>query len=183
MAEADGSGIVDLTTIEDSVYYLDPDEIIFHRSIVPIKFDGKNYFIWNIAMSTALKLRRKMGFVDGSIKEPANTDPNYKAWKRCNATVSLWLINSLAQPILEKMHLTGNAAELWKYLKSIYAIPYPGRMFYLQKQMFNFRQGMRSRRKTRRRYYCSVGTASKTTTSLRTVESSSSRIRGVPITD
>ncbi|CAN1773778.1 hypothetical protein LINPERHAP1_LOCUS12653 [Linum perenne] len=140
MAEADGSGIVDLTTIEDSVYYLDPDEIIFHRSIVPIKFDGKNYFIWNIAMSTALKLRRKMGFVDGSIKEPANTDPNYKAWKRCNATVSLWLINSLAQPILEKMHLTGNAAELWKYLKSIYAIPYQGRMFYLQKQMFNFRQ-------------------------------------------
>lgn len=42
--------------------------------ITAIKFDGKNYDLWEQAVRTAFKAKNKLGFIDGKITKPTVTE-------------------------------------------------------------------------------------------------------------
>ena len=83
----DNTFVIDL----QSPYYLHPSD--GPRAIITsIKFDGKNYELWNRAVTTALMAKNKLGFIDGSISKPeptATPTPTKKnAWSMVNSMIS-----------------------------------------------------------------------------------------------
>ncbi|KAF7151467.1 hypothetical protein RHSIM_Rhsim02G0167500 [Rhododendron simsii] len=61
--------------------------------LVSPPLSGDNYGTWLCAMTMALCAKNKLGFVDGSIKEPKETTQLCQ-WERCNDLVSSWILNS-----------------------------------------------------------------------------------------
>ncbi|CAN1297795.1 hypothetical protein LINPERPRIM_LOCUS23590 [Linum perenne] len=109
-----GSGIDDL-----GPYYINPNENLA-QGIISVKLNPSNYHLWSRTMRIALKTKRKIGFIGGSLLMPESTDPNFDIWDRSNTSVEGWIINSLEPDISESMIDNDNAYELWKDLKEKY---------------------------------------------------------------
>ena len=80
-------------------YYTHPNE---HPgvAIVAQVLNGVNYHSWSHAMLLALKTKKKVQFVDGSLPRPALNDHNFTIWDHCNTLVVSWLHHSLDPEIL-----------------------------------------------------------------------------------
>lgn len=65
-------------------------------------------------MLIALAAKNKVGFIDGTHKEPES--PNFKLWNRCNDMVLSWLLNSLSKEIADSVIYSKTAKDLWKEL-------------------------------------------------------------------
>jgi len=81
-----------------SPYYLHPGENLDFVLVSNILNDT-NYVSWSRNMQRALLSENKLKFVNGSIKTPLPTDPNYEAWERCNAMILSWIMRTLAVDI------------------------------------------------------------------------------------
>lgn len=84
---------VDPTLDPRSVYYLHPSNNTGLK-FVPTPFDGEGYGDWKQGMILALTSKNKIGFVDGTLQKPA-TNPNFRAWIRCNRMIIGWFISNL----------------------------------------------------------------------------------------
>lgn len=61
---------------------------------------GDNFASWSRAMKIVLSVENKLGFIDGSIPKPLESDHNLKnAWIRNNNIVISWLLNSVSKDI------------------------------------------------------------------------------------
>jgi len=47
--------------------------------IITIRFNGKNYDLWEQAVRTALKAKNKLAFIEGKIEKPTVKDGEYSA--------------------------------------------------------------------------------------------------------
>jgi len=68
-------------------------------------------------MQRALLSKNKLKFVNGSIKTPLLTDPNYEARERCNVMILSWIMRTLAPDIAESVMYIDSAKELWEELR------------------------------------------------------------------
>ena len=60
----------------------------------------ENYSSWNNSMLIALSVKNKLGFIDGSIKKPDETDADLlSCWCRNNNMIMAWLLNSVSKDI------------------------------------------------------------------------------------
>lgn len=65
--------------------------------LVTHTLDANNYHSWARSMKRALRIKNKLGFIDGSLSEPANpNDPLMEHWFRCNDIVITWMPNTMA---------------------------------------------------------------------------------------
>ncbi|KAB2615107.1 hypothetical protein D8674_021695 [Pyrus ussuriensis x Pyrus communis] len=58
-----------------------------------------NYLPWSRAVSLALGGRSKLGFINGSIKVPDTSSPNYESWLSKDQLVMSWLLNSMERNV------------------------------------------------------------------------------------
>lgn len=79
-----------------SPYFLHPSEgpeII----IMTVIFDGKNYELWERAVTIALKAKNKLGFINGTLERPEAIDDEdfskYNVWDMANSMLCSWLLN------------------------------------------------------------------------------------------
>ena len=77
-----------------SPYYTHPNENPGVAIIVQV-LSGGNYHSWSCAMLLALKTKKKIQFMDGSLPRPALHDPNFTLWDHCNTLVVSWVHHSL----------------------------------------------------------------------------------------
>ncbi|XP_057739785.1 uncharacterized protein LOC130956840 [Arachis stenosperma] len=108
-----------------SPYYILPSENL-GIPITNVTLTGSNYSAWNKAMMNALYSKNKFEFVDGTILKPERTDPNFKAWQRCNTYVVAWINLSLSPDIYQSVLWNNVAYDLWTDLRHRY---YQGDMF------------------------------------------------------
>jgi hypothetical protein len=47
-------------------------------------------------MMMSLEAKNKLGFINGTIKAPSETDPKYRAWRQCNQIIKSWILNSIS---------------------------------------------------------------------------------------
>ncbi|KAA8532529.1 hypothetical protein F0562_032655 [Nyssa sinensis] len=86
--------------------------------LVSQQLNGDNYPTWARAMSKALSVKNKLGFVNETLTKPANpSDPLYSAWERCNDMVLSWILNSVTKNIASNILYIDVAADAWKDLK------------------------------------------------------------------
>lgn len=71
--------------------------------LVSTKLNGVNYPSWSKSMIHALIAKNKIGFVNGSIEPPSETEQpiEYAIWNQCNNMILSWLTYSM-KPDLAK---------------------------------------------------------------------------------
>ena len=88
--------IPDFVINNQSPYYLHPSDVP-GAIITVIKFDGKNYELWEKVVSMALTAKNKKAFINGTITKP---DMNKRAslaeinaWVILNSMITSWILN------------------------------------------------------------------------------------------
>ncbi|KAE8663445.1 hypothetical protein F3Y22_tig00112977pilonHSYRG00012 [Hibiscus syriacus] len=76
-----------------------------------------NFHSWKRLMMLALSVKKKLGFIDGSIPTPDSSMVNqFNAWIRANNLVNYWLLNSVSKDIDASLLYYTTAVEMWKDL-------------------------------------------------------------------
>ncbi|XP_075478953.1 uncharacterized protein LOC142519815 [Primulina tabacum] len=106
---------------------------------------GDNFVSWSRAMRIALSVKNKLGFIDGSIPKPADSETNLlSAWVRNNNNVISWLLNSVSKDISASILFAESAEDIWNDLKDRFQQSNGPRIFQIRKDLINLRQGQDS---------------------------------------
>ncbi|PNX70846.1 hypothetical protein L195_g057802, partial [Trifolium pratense] len=101
----------------------------------------ENYLSWRRAMTIALRAKNKFGFVDGSIPQPPNDDPQYQIWRRNDNVVVSWLLNSVSKELTSSIIYASTAAAIWNDLQERFLQHNGPRLFQLRKDFVTCTQG------------------------------------------
>lgn len=123
-----------------SPYYINPSENTL-LSIVSEKFSGEAYGEWKRSMVIALATKNKLGFVDGSLPKPAETDVNCAAWKRCDAIIISYILRSLESSIARSVLFLSTSQEIWKELEERFSHTCGPQLYSLQQSLADLKQG------------------------------------------
>ncbi|XP_010519261.1 PREDICTED: uncharacterized protein LOC104798767 isoform X1 [Tarenaya hassleriana] len=97
-------------------------------SVVPVVFNGENYFYWSKAAKTVLSSRGLWSHIDegdvvtnkGKSPETENSSQENDKWYQEDQKVLAILQSSLDQQILRSFILANSAKALWNNLKEVY---------------------------------------------------------------
>ena len=64
-------------------------------------------------MLIGLSAKNKLGFINGTILIPVETNPKYMLWQWCNDMVLSWILNSLNQEIANNILSVETPSEIW----------------------------------------------------------------------
>jgi gag-polypeptide of LTR copia-type len=82
-------------------------------STMTIKLDGKNFNLWSQMLKMKLSGRDKLGYINGSITRPSETDVNYRKWHMEDPLVKDYLINSMDPSLVDNFLSFSTAKEVW----------------------------------------------------------------------
>ncbi|GJY15900.1 ribonuclease H-like domain-containing protein [Tanacetum coccineum] len=100
--------------------YLHPNDTS-GSPIVTIKLTGtKNYKIWSIAMTFALRNHNKIGFIKGSCKRDNKNPTLTNQRDMCNSIVVTWIMTSLSPNLFAGAIYAKTAFKMWSDLKEAY---------------------------------------------------------------
>ncbi|CAL1387899.1 unnamed protein product [Linum trigynum] len=91
-----------------------------------------------------LKMKHKVGFIDGSIPMPPVTDDTFLLWDGCNTAVLSWILNSLHKDLRRSVMNHVSAKVLWDELKRRHGKPNAIRITNLEDDIHKCKQGNRS---------------------------------------
>ncbi|XP_021758654.1 uncharacterized protein LOC110723616 [Chenopodium quinoa] len=103
-------------------------------------FDGTGYNSWKRTMMLGFSSRNKLGFINGTVVQPLETDPNYGSWQRCNDLVIGWLLFSLDKKIAKSVWFYKTASEIWKDLEERFGQTSATQLFSLHQELANMKQ-------------------------------------------
>lgn len=85
--------------------------------IAQVQFNGDNFDEWAQAVRTALRVKKKFGFVDGSVTEPNKSASEYEDWISAKSMVTLWILNTVEPKVRKTLANKEDPVELWKEIK------------------------------------------------------------------
>ncbi|GJS38540.1 ribonuclease H-like domain-containing protein [Tanacetum coccineum] len=89
--------------------------------IVTIKLTRtKNYKMWSIAKTFALRNHNKLGFIDGTCKRETDNPSCANQWDMCNSVVVTWILNSISSNLFIGAIYAKTASKMWNDLKETY---------------------------------------------------------------
>jgi hypothetical protein len=126
-------------------YYIHPSDHPGHL-LVPTKLNGTNYPSWSRSMIHALTAKNKVGFINGSIKEPSqeNQPAEYALWNRCNSMILSWLTHSVEQDLAKGVIHAKTAHQVWKDFKDQFSQKNIPAIYQIQKSLASLSQGTMS---------------------------------------
>ncbi|PKI73995.1 hypothetical protein CRG98_005612 [Punica granatum] len=108
--------------------------------LIECKLNGENYLTWSRLMRMALRAKNKVGFIDGTLTEPAEGDPNKPLWIMANSLVVTWIVNSLEKDLQPSIACIENARVLWEDLRQRFAQGNETRIYQLKSDIYTARQ-------------------------------------------
>ncbi|XP_057982393.1 uncharacterized protein LOC131167614 [Malania oleifera] len=103
--------------------------------------DYSNYYSWARSMKRALRIKNKLGFIDGTICEPSDpNDPLMEHWLRCNDIVITWMHNTMTVDIKSSITYAETAHQLWLELEQRFAQQNAPRIFEVKQGITNLKQ-------------------------------------------
>ncbi|XP_076898289.1 uncharacterized protein LOC143551828 [Bidens hawaiensis] len=97
--------------------------------------NDSNYGDWSQDMMNFLFAKNKTGFIDGTIKNPEITSPDYLTWMRCDAMIKGWLTTSMEKDIRNSVRYAETASEIWSDLLERFGKESAPRAFELKQQI------------------------------------------------
>ncbi|XP_020867402.1 uncharacterized protein LOC110224763 [Arabidopsis lyrata subsp. lyrata] len=108
--------------------------------ISAVVLTGENYNEWAAEMLNALRAKKKIGFIDGTLKKPAVAGPDLESWTSVNSMVIGWLRTSITPRVRSTVSFLTNALELWENLRQRFSIGNKVRVSHLRSQIALCRQ-------------------------------------------
>ena len=109
--------------------------------LISLKLDGSNFDDWEAALKIALDAKNKIGFIDGSLPRPPESDLNFRIWSRCNSLVKSWILNSVSTQIYRSILRLNEATDIWRDLHSRVHMTNLPRTYNLTQEIQDLRQG------------------------------------------
>lgn len=126
-----------------SPFYLHPsDHTGLNICLVTMK--SNNYDEWVTAMSNSLMARRKLGFINGTIKKPdddATDPPTLDDWRMVNAMLVGWIVQSIDLSLRSSLTYFDTAKALWDDLRQRFSVGNGPRKAQLRADLSQCRQG------------------------------------------
>lgn len=113
--ETNGESVKKVTTVT-ATYLLAVNENP-RTVIVQVQFNGDNFDEWAQAIQTALRVKKKYGFVDGSVVKPSEEAPEFEYCVSANSMVTLWILNTREAKVRRTLANKEDLEELWKEIK------------------------------------------------------------------
>jgi len=91
-------------------------------SITQVQLRGENYDEWARSFRTALRARKKFGFVDGTIERPNEKSEDLEDWWTFNSLLVSWIQNTIEPSLRSTISLMEVAKDLWNDIKKCFSI-------------------------------------------------------------
>jgi hypothetical protein len=110
--------------------------------LVPQPLVEDNYSTWSQSMTMTLTVKYKIGFIDGSMKEPDEKKPDeHQQWNRCNSLVKTWLLGSMSKDIAASIINCKDARQMWLDLQERFSHVNVVQLFNIENEIHNCVQG------------------------------------------
>jgi len=100
-----------------SPYFLHPSNSL-GATITTIRFNKKNYGLWEQVVRTALKAKNKLAFIDGKLTKPVVKDGVYSteavAWEMVNSMITSWITNVIDPKLHASVAYVDSAQKMWE---------------------------------------------------------------------
>lgn len=112
-------------------------------SISPVLLTGENYGEWSSELENALRAKRKIGFIDGTLKMPSEIDQPIEAemWKTVNSMIVGWIRASISPAVRSTVTFTPDAHKMWGDLKRRFSVGNAVRVHQLRSELSACKQG------------------------------------------
>ena len=74
---------------------------------------GNNNNTWSRAMSMALNVKNKLGFIDDIISQPYTIAILFDTWSHCNSMVISYILNAMSKEFVNNSLYIDIVAEVW----------------------------------------------------------------------
>ena len=113
--------------------------------LVPQLLTEENYSTGSHSMTMALTVKKKYGFVNGSVKPPSDdaTDELLQ-WNRCNNLVKTWLLSLISKEIAASVFYSDGAQAIWTELRERFSQVINVQLFHIENEIHDFVQGTMS---------------------------------------
>lgn len=85
--------------------------------ITSVQLKGDNYNEWATEVVNALRSKKKIGFVDGSLPKPDENHKDLEAWLSVNSMIVGWIRTSIEPRLRSTVTFITDAHKLWENLK------------------------------------------------------------------
>lgn len=87
-------------------------------SICVTKLQGAaDYRTWKRTFEIQLLVKRKLGFLDGSVTRSSTYATEASQWDTCNNMVISWIHNNISDNIKSSVLFINNSSDIWKQLE------------------------------------------------------------------
>lgn len=99
-----------------------PSQIGSDHTVAPIgiKLDGSNYPLWSQVVEMYISGKDKLGYINGDLLQPPQTDPTSRRWRTDNAIVKGWIINSMDSSLISNFIRFSTAKLVWDAIATTY---------------------------------------------------------------
>ncbi|KAK9715248.1 hypothetical protein RND81_06G152600 [Saponaria officinalis] len=104
-----------------SPYFLSTSDKSGDKLIV-VELNGENYDEWSLKMRGALCSKKKTGFIDGTIKKPADDSDEIEDWYMVNAMIVNWIFNTIKPSLGSTISYVDEAKPLWDDIEQRFSI-------------------------------------------------------------
>ncbi|XP_026419482.1 uncharacterized protein LOC113315421 [Papaver somniferum] len=121
------------------------DPFFVHPSVNPNAvlcsppLNGDNYASWKIGMMRALRLKNKIGFIDGSISKPTDS-AKLGEWMRAYGLVIGWIHAAILHSVKDSVSYAPTVFLLWKDLENIHVESCDPKLYQLKQQLAFIKQ-------------------------------------------
>ncbi|PNX83470.1 hypothetical protein L195_g039513 [Trifolium pratense] len=108
--------------------------------VTQVQLKGENYDEWASSLRTALRARKKFGFVDGTIKKPDEDSPDLEDWWTNNSLLVSWIMNTIEPSVRSTMSHMEVAHDLWEDIKERFSVVNGPRIQQLKAELADCKQ-------------------------------------------
>ena len=108
--------------------------------ITSVQLKGDNYNEWAMEMGNALRAKKKMGFIDGTLPKPSEDSTKLEAWLSVNSMIVGWIRSSIEPRVRSTVTFITEARKLWENLKKRFEVGNKVHVHQLMEQVASCRQ-------------------------------------------
>ena len=90
--------------------------------ITSVQLNGDNYNEWSSEMLNALQAKRKLGFINGTLKKPDEGSPDLENWLAVNSMLVGWIRTSIQPKVRSTVTYISDAHQFWSNLKERFSV-------------------------------------------------------------
>lgn len=108
--------------------------------ITSVLLNGEYYNEWSSEMLNALQAKRKLGFINGTLKKPAEGSPDLENWLAVNSMLVGWIRTSIQPKVRSTVTYISDAHQLWSNLKERFSVGNTVRIHQIKAQLASCKQ-------------------------------------------